>query len=166
MVIYYIKEKEALKSLQSGKMHRQIGFLISLLKQFGGRIFEKMLQEYGIGEFNGPQGRILYILWEQEDISIQELSQRSGLANATLTSMLDRMEAKKLVFRKADKHDRRKCLIGLTEKARSLKSAYENVSKRMTDIYYQGFSDSEIEQLEYQLRRLLENLRNHAENKD
>ena len=36
----------------------------------------------------------------------------------------------------------------------------------MTDIYYQGFSDSEIEQLEYQLRRLLENLRNHAENKD
>lgn len=126
-------------------MHRQIGFLISLLKQFGGRIFEKMLQEYGIGEFNGPQGRILYILWEQEDISIQELSQRSGLANATLTSMLDRMEAKKLVFRKADKHDRRKCLIGLTEKARSLKSAYENVSKRMTDIYYQGFSDSEID---------------------
>ena len=144
-------------------MSSKIGILISLLKQFGGRIFEKMLQEYGIGEFNGPQGRILYVLWEQDGISIQELSQKSGLANATLTSMLDRMEEKKLVRRNADRHDRRKCLIALTEKARSLKNAYEDVSKRMTGIYYQGFSDPEMEHLENQLGRLLDNLRKYTE---
>ena len=139
--------------------NRQIGFLISLIKQYGGRIFEKMLVEYGIEEFNGPQGRILYILWEQDAISIQELSEKSGLANTTLTSMLDRMEAKGLVTRNPDAKDRRKYLIALTAGARSLKDAYEQVSARMTELYYQGFSDAEITRLEKQLRRILNNLR-------
>lgn len=144
-------------------MERQIGFLISLIKQYGGRIFERMLVEYGIEEFNGPQGRILYVLWNEENISIQELSQKTGLANATLTSMLDRMEAKELVNRKADKSDRRKHLIALTDKARALKDAYDGASRRMTEIYYQGFSEQEANRMESLLSRLLENLRKQTE---
>lgn len=38
------------------------GFLISHIKQIQGRIFEKLLNEADIGEFNGAQGRILYVL--------------------------------------------------------------------------------------------------------
>ncbi len=144
-------------------MERQIGFLVSLIKQYGGRIFEKMLNDYGIEEFNGPQGRILYVLWEQDTISIQELSRKSGLANATLTSMLDRMEAKELVMRQPDKKDRRKHLIALTKKARSLKNAYNEVSTQTAELYYKGFSEEEITQLEAYLSRVLENLRNHAD---
>ena len=40
------------------------GFLISQVKQVQGRVFDAMLQEAGIEEFNGAQGRILYILWQ------------------------------------------------------------------------------------------------------
>ena len=39
------------------------GFLISQVKQLSDRIFEKILKEKGVNEFNGAQGRILYILW-------------------------------------------------------------------------------------------------------
>lgn len=144
-------------------MNRQIGFLISLLKQYGGRIFEKVLGEHGIEEFNGPQGRILYVLWGRDGISIQELARKSGLASATLTSMLDRMEAKKLVERQPDPGDRRKYRIVLTTKARSLRGAYEAVSNRMTELYYQGFSEAEIIQLESLLQRVLTNLQKYAE---
>ncbi len=143
--------------------NRQVGFLITLIKQYGGRIFEKMLLESGIGEFNGPQGRILYVLWEQDSISIQTLAHRSGLANATLTSMLDRMETKELVRRQPDPDDRRKCLIALTEKARLLRPIYEEVSARMTELYYRGFSDGEKERLETDLHRIVHNLRNFSE---
>lgn len=139
-------------------MDRQIGFMISLIKQYGGRIFEKLLTKHGIEEFNGPQGRILYVLWDQDAIAINELSQKTGLANATLTSMLDRMEQKDLVSRRPDGGDRRKILIALTDKARSLQDAYEDVSRRMTDIYYQGFSDQEIVHFEDYLLRIVENL--------
>lgn len=99
-----------------------------------------MLVEHGIEEFNGPQGRILYVLWNEDAIAIKDLAQKTGLANATLTSMLDRMEMQELVRRMPDKTDRRKILIALTDKARSLRNAYEDVSQRMSDIYYQGFS--------------------------
>ena len=68
------------------------GFLISQVKQVQGRVFDAMLQEAGIEEFNGAQGRILYILWQEDNLPIVELSRRTGLAKTTLTGMLDRME--------------------------------------------------------------------------
>ena len=97
------------------------GFLISQIKQISGRIFEKILSEKNIEEFNGAQGRILYVLWQEDSIAIKELSNKTGLALTTLTSMLDRMEKMDLIKRTFDKTDRRKILIILTEKAISLK---------------------------------------------
>ena len=46
------------------------GFLISQVKQVQGRVFDAMLQEAGIEEFNGAQGRILYILWQEDNLPI------------------------------------------------------------------------------------------------
>ena len=42
---------------------RQGGFLISKIKQIGGRRFDKILQQKNIYAFNGAQGKILYVLW-------------------------------------------------------------------------------------------------------
>ena len=102
-------------------MPRKIGLLVTLTKQYQERILTRLLVKYGIDEFNGPQGRILYVLWNSNSISIQELAQQSGLANATLTSMLDRMEQKNLLHRTADPGDRRKIRILLTEQALGLR---------------------------------------------
>ena len=79
------------------------GFLISQVKQVQGRVFDAMLQEAGIEEFNGAQGRILYILWQEDNLPIVELSRRTGLAKTTLTGMLDRMEEKGILERRFDK---------------------------------------------------------------
>ena len=81
-------------------MEKRIGIQITLIKQYLSRIWEKMLLEYGIDAFNGAQGRILYVLWNHDAISIQELADQTGLTNATLTSMLDRMEQKHLLERR------------------------------------------------------------------
>ena len=66
------------------------GILITRIKQLQGRIFEKLLAAHGISEFNGAQGRILFVLWEKDGIPISELAKKTGLAKTTLTSMLDR----------------------------------------------------------------------------
>lgn len=73
-------------------METKGGFLISRIKQTGTRIFDRMLVASGIDAFNGAQGRILYVLWQSDEISISSLSSQTSLANTTLTSMLDRME--------------------------------------------------------------------------
>ena len=134
------------------------GFLISKIKQIQGRVFERLLDEYGISEFNGPQGRILFVLWERDGIPISELSKQTGLAKTTLTSMLDRLENSGHIERTADPSDRRTVRIRLTDSARALRPKYDEVSARMNEIFYGGFSDDEIFAFETALGKVLENL--------
>lgn len=136
----------------------QGGFLISQIKQVSGRIFEKLLVSAGVEAFNGAQGRILYVLWQEDGIPIVELARKTGLAKTTLTSMLDRMESTNLIVRVFDKSDRRQIRISLTEKAHELSGEYDKVSREMNEIYYAGFSDEEIKAFENGLRRILQNL--------
>lgn len=134
------------------------GFLISKVKQIQGRVFEKLLMEHGIHEFNGAQGRILFVLWEGDDISISELSKKSGLAKTTLTSMLDRLEASGHIQRIYSPSDRRTVKIKLTESAKGLRAQYNEVSEKMNEIFYKGFSDEEILVFEKSLMKILNNL--------
>lgn len=134
------------------------GFLVGKIKQIQGRVFAKLLTDHGISEFNGAQGRILFVLWDQDGISIRELSDRTGLAKTTLTSMLDRLEQSGHVLRTADPQDRRSMRIRLTEQAKGLREQYDAVSMEMNELFYQGFSDEEILTFEKNLERILENL--------
>lgn len=139
-------------------MEHQGGFLIARIKQVGGRVFERILARRNIDAFNGPQGRILYVLWQRDGIPISELSRETGLAMTTLTSMLDRMEAGGLIRRDRGDKDRRKVLIYLTEGAKALKTDYDEVTEEISRIYYRGFTEEEILQFEACLRRILTNV--------
>lgn len=139
-------------------MHSSGGFLISRVKRVGSRRFDRLLAESGVDAFNGAQGRILYVLWQKDDVPISVLSAQTGLANATLTSMLDRMEIAGLTRRAPAPDDRRKIHILLTDKARALQADYDRISQEMDQIYYQGFSPEEIRLFEGYLIRILNNL--------
>lgn len=134
------------------------GFLISQIKQIQGRVFDTLLQEYGIEGFNGAQGRILYVLWQEDNLPIVELSRRTGLAKTTLTGMLDRMEGSGFLKRTYDKQDRRLIKIVLTDKAKSLNEKYNQVSEQMGMIFYKGFTQEEIAAFEKTLERIRNNL--------
>ena len=139
-------------------METRGGFLISQIKQIQGRIFEKLLSKSGIDAFNGAQGRILYVLWQKDELPIVELSRQTGLAKTTLTGMLDRLETQGLITRCADANDRRQVIIRLTDSAKQLSSDYQRVSADMNAIFYRGFSHDEIALFEQALNRILDNL--------
>ena len=86
------------------------GFLLTKIKQLGDRIFERILAEKNIDAFNGAQGRILYVLWQEDGVPIKIISEKSGLAITSLTTMLERMEKNGLISRKTDEADKRKTL--------------------------------------------------------
>ena len=108
--------------------------------------------------FNGAQGRILYVLWEHERLTITEISRLTSLAKTTLTSMLDRMEAAGLVLRVPDPTNRRQIFVELTEAARGYRAAYDRVSDESNEVFYRGFDEAEVMALEAQLRRIIKNL--------
>jgi len=143
--------------MKNMKAQRQAGFLMAKIRQVAGRIFERMLKEYDI-EINSAQGRIMFALWQQDGISINELALKTQLKKSTLTSMLDRLEKMGYLKRQRSRIDRRKILIRRTEKDKALESKYVEVSQQMTKLYYKGFSKSEIDRFENDLARILNNL--------
>ena len=134
------------------------GFLVTKVKQLSDRVFEKILNEKSIDAFNGAQGRILYILWQEDGISIKALSDRCGLAVTSLTTMLERMERQGLIRRESDSRDKRRTLLFLTDRARALRTDYDAVSDQMGALYYRGFTEDEIRQFEESLQRIQRNL--------
>lgn len=134
------------------------GFQISKIKQLGDRVFEKILTAQGIEAFNGAQGRILYVLWQEDGVPIKTIAERCGLAITSLTTMLERMEKSGLIIRQQDSGDKRKTLIFLTDKAKALKEDYDAISDRMSAIFYQGFTEEEIRTFEEHLERIRLNL--------
>lgn len=139
-------------------MESNSGFYISRIKQINTRLLNKLLAQKNITAFNGEQGRILHVLWENDGISNQELSKRSGLAMSSLTTMLERMEEKNLLTRKGCPKDKRKCLLFLTEHANSLKKEYDEISDKMTKLSFEGISEDERLAFEKTLKNVLHNL--------
>ena len=138
-------------------MKSNSGFYISRIKQVNTRLLNKFLAQKNITAFNGEQGRILHVLWANDGISNRELSKKSGLAMSSLTTMLERMEEKKLLERRVDENDKRKILIFLTDYAKSLKSEYDEISDKMTEISFEGISDEERLAFETTLEKVLYN---------
>ena len=139
------------------KTQREGGFLIAKIHQLSGRIFARMLKEYEI-EINPAQGRIMFVLWRNDEIPISELAKKTSLEKSTLTSMLDRLEEAGYVARVPSKQDRRKILIRRTAKDKAWQKVYVQVSQEMTKLFYRGFSEKEIDEFEYYLRRIFDNL--------
>ncbi|HEY0088168.1 MAG TPA: MarR family transcriptional regulator [Candidatus Lokiarchaeia archaeon] len=139
------------------------GFLIAKIHQLSGRIFEKLLKNNNINEISPAQGRILFVLWENDNLPIYELSKKTQLKKSTLTSMLDRLEKKGYIKRSYSEQDRRLIIIKRTEKDNSFQDLYKKVSEKMIDIFYSDFKENEITDFEYYLKKILNNLESYEE---
>lgn len=133
------------------------GFYITQIKQLQDRIFERLLLENGI-EISGGQGRILFILWQTDNLTISEISEKTSLAKNTVSVVINGMVNKGIVERNTNPHNRRQSIVSLTEYAKSLEAKYEAVSSRMNTLFYRGFSEDEQKQFEQYLYRILETL--------
>ena len=138
-------------------METKGGFYITQIKQLQDRIFERLLIENGI-EISGGQGRILFILWKTDHLTISEISEKISLAKNTVSVVINGMVNKGIVARTINPENRRQTIISLTDYARSLQAKYEVVSEQMSTLFYQGFSEDEQKQFEHYLSRILDTL--------
>ncbi|MDE6923946.1 MAG: MarR family transcriptional regulator [Acetatifactor sp.] len=139
-------------------METKGGFYITQIKQLQDRIFEKLLLDNEI-EISGGQGRILFILWKTDHLTVSEISERTSLAKNTVSVVIDGMVSKGIVSRNINPQNRRQTIISLTEHSKSLQQRYETVSQQMNRLFYQGFTTDEQEQFENYLARILQTLK-------
>lgn len=141
------------------RMAREGGFLMAQIYQIAGRIFEKKLKTHKLAGITPSQGRILFALWREDNISIQQLSQKTSLSKSTLTAMLDKLEETGHIRRVPSRQDRRKIHICLTAQDKALQEIYLRVSEEMTQLCYEGFDETERDYFETFLTKILQNLK-------
>ena len=122
---------------------REGGFLISKVHQLMNRIFAKLLKEFKIEELNPAQGRIMFPLWRQDNISFQDLLKGTQLSKAILSKMLNNLEEIGYIKRIPSQDDKRTISIQVKEKGKTLQAKYIDVSTEMTNIFYKKFTNME-----------------------
>lgn len=138
-------------------METRGGFYITQIKQLQDRIFERLLVQNGI-EVSGGQGRILFVLWKKDNLTISDISKETSLAKNTVSIVVDGMVRKGILERNINPMNRRQTIVSLTEYAKSIEEKYESVSQQMNTLFYRGFSQKEREEFEGYLERIVDTL--------
>ena len=141
---------------------REGGNLLSQAHQLSGRVFFRILREFGLDAINPSQGRILYVLWTNNGIPQSNLAELTKLDKSSLALTLDRLEMDGWVERTTHPTDSRKKIVRATSKTTALYEQYDKASSAMTDIFYQGMTEAERDKFEDTLRSIIRNLENRV----
>ena len=133
------------------------GTLISQIHQVCQRIWHAVLSRNGLEDLAGARGRVIFALWNEDNIPIKNLVEKTSLDKATLTGIIDRLERDEYVKRIPSPGDKRSTLISRTGKDEIFKSKIPEVSDQQNKLFYKGFSVKEIKDFENYLKRILQN---------
>jgi MarR family transcriptional regulator, organic hydroperoxide resistance regulator len=98
--------------------------------------------------------RALFVLIAEEEVTAGRMARDAELNPASVTAMVDQLEAQGLVQRRRDEQDRRVCWISLTEQGRSEVADKEaRWSQKLADAF-SDLSDQELETAALVLERL------------
>ena len=134
------------------------------IRLLNGRIFQKLLSQDPEALYRSEQGKILTVLWNSETgcATATDIALATGLANNTLTTMIKNLEEQNLVIINPCGIDKRKKYVKLTERGWSQKEVGHRISQKLDAIFYKGFTEEEIRQFESYQERILDNLKEKA----
>ena len=134
------------------------------IRLLNGRIFQKLLNQDPEALYRSEQGKILTVLWKSETgcATATDIALATGLTNNTLTSMIKKLEEQNLVIISPCGVDKRKKYVVLTELGSSQKEVGHRISQKLDAIFYKGFTEEEIRQFESYQERILDNLKEKA----
>jgi DNA-binding MarR family transcriptional regulator len=135
------------------KVNESLGFLLgTLAKKTGARLMQLMQAEgIDIG-FSG--WIVLSRLWEEDGLSQQEISDRSGVAKPNISTYIDNLEKNDYVVRVDDLADRRNYKIYMTQKAKKLKDRCQALGRQTNEETMRNLTATEKETLLKLLRKM------------
>jgi DNA-binding MarR family transcriptional regulator len=133
------------------KIEECIFYQLSKANQAAARFLGERLAPSNV---TAVQGVVLNFLSEQDAITSKQLGQRTKLDSATLTGILDRLEAMGLVERRPNPADRRAILICLSRKGKKVASDVHRVIEKANRELLADFGVQEERGLKAMLRRV------------
>jgi DNA-binding MarR family transcriptional regulator len=105
------------------------------------------------------QWSVLYQLWKKDGLSQQELCAVTFRDKPSITRLVDNLEKLELVKRTADKGDRRKNLIIVTQKSMHLQQVTMQLANETLNEALEGLPPEQIELCKNALQLIYDNLK-------
>ena len=116
------------------KLENQLCFPVYAASRLIIREYQPFLDKL---EITYPQYLVLMVLWEKENLPVNDIAKKLILNTNTITPLLKRMEQQGFITRKRSENDERKVMVQLTKKGQDLKEEAakipEELVKRLSD---------------------------------
>ena len=137
------------KSRDGTNLDEQLCFALYRASQAITASYRDHLAEIGL---TYTQFLVLLVLWEADDVSVGQLSNRLGLDSGTLTPLLKRLEQRRFITRSRAPEDERVVRIQLTDAGRKLRAPVNRA--RLKVAADTGLSSKQVDRLRRELHRL------------
>ncbi|QHT62181.1 MarR family transcriptional regulator [Paenibacillus lycopersici] len=135
-----------------------IGFLMGMTYRKLSALFQHRLSSYGI---TPEQWSALYQIDRAQGLIQKEIAERTGKDKPSTTRILDHLEKKGLIYKKAGERDRRSFLVFSTELGQSVIRETTPIEDSVTAEVMQCISEDEYGMM----TGLLQRIRQHIESK-
>ena len=99
------------------KLDNQLCFRLYTASRLITQAYHPLLEEIGL---TYPQYLVMMVLWEQDNMPVNDIAKRLYLETNTVTPLLKRMEAEGFIARRKGEKDARQVIVSLTPKGRKL----------------------------------------------
>lgn len=113
------------------KLSNQVCFPLYSASRLMTKAYKPFLDEIGI---TYPQYLVLLVLWENDGISVNQITEKLMLNTNTISPLLKRMEKLKLIERTRNSEDERCVTIQLTDAGKELKEKASLIPNQMLQI--------------------------------
>ena len=135
------------------KLENQICFPVYAASRLITREYQPYLEELGL---TYPQYLVLLVLWEQDELTVNDIAKKLILNTNTLTPLLKRMEAQGLLTRVRSRQDERKVIVCLTEAGQEMQAKAAGIPERLvTGLSGGPMTSADVVQLKQQLDSLV-----------
>lgn len=115
------------------------------------------LNKTGFPNLASSHGFILFLLSQNETLTMREISEKINRDKSTTTQLIKKLESLGYVRTSSSPEDSRIKLVKLTPQGIKYNDTTSAISDRLKDRFFTGLSDSEISKLEATLDKISEN---------
>lgn len=130
--------------------------LISHIRDAVNKLIILELEKHGIEGIVPSHGDILMYLYKHKNVAMKELAEQIHRTKPTVTVLVNKLVECGYVIREKEISDNRITYIKLTQKGIDLNPIFKEVSSRIRETMYGGFSEEEGQQFESFLENLLQ----------
>lgn len=113
------------------QLNNQICFPLYSVSRLITKAYKPYLDEMGL---TYPQYLVLMVLWENDNLPVNQISKKLLLDTNTLSPLLKRMEKMEMVQRARSLPDERCVIVQLTDKGKKLKAKAASVPEKLLSI--------------------------------